>query len=62
VSNLLYDKTKQRKAISLKTFQNYYLPNINLAIERARAFAPSSDLVNKLGSNLWELFDLLRKK
>ncbi|WP_419169203.1 RloB family protein [Negativibacillus massiliensis] len=61
VSNLLYSKTKQRKAIPLKTFQTYYLPNINLAIERVRAFAPSSELVNQLGSNLGELFSLLRK-
>lgn len=62
VNNLLYSKTNQRKAIPLKTFEMYYLPNIDLAIERARAFAPSSDLINRLGSNLWELFDLLRKK
>lgn len=62
VSNLLYDKTKQRKAIPLKAFKQFYLPNIDLAIERASTFAPSCDLVNKLGSNLGELFELLRKK
>lgn len=60
VSNLLYRKTNQRKAIPLKTFQKYYLQNIDLAIERSRKFAPSSDLLDKLGSNLWELFELLR--
>ena len=40
VSNLLYEKTGQRKAIQLKTFEKYYLPNIDLAIERAKGFAP----------------------
>lgn len=40
VGNLLYEKTGQRKAIQLKTFEKYYLPNIDLAIERAKGFAP----------------------
>ncbi|MBM6733535.1 RloB family protein [Megasphaera stantonii] len=60
VSNLLYSKTNQRKALPLKTFQTYYLPNVDLAIERAQAFAPNSDLIHELGSDLWKLFDLLR--
>lgn len=60
VSNLLYDKTNQRKTIQLKTFQKYYLPNVNLAIERAKGFAPKEELLDSLGSNLGELFDLLR--
>lgn len=36
VSNLLYEKTGQRKAIQAKTFEQFYLPNIDLAIERAK--------------------------
>lgn len=62
VSNLLYDKTKQRKSIPLKAFKKFYLPNIDLTIERAKHFATSCDLLNKLGSNLGELFDLLRNE
>lgn len=62
VSNLLYGKTGQRKAIQAKTFEKFYLPNIDLAIERAKGFAPSDQLLEKLGSNLWELFELLREK
>ena len=61
VSNLLYEKTGQRKAIQLKTFEKYYLPNIDLAIERAKGFAPGDQLLEKIGSNLWELIELLRK-
>ena len=61
VSNLLYEKTGQRKAIQLKTFEKYYLPNIDLAIERAKGFAPGDQLLEKISSNLWELIELLRK-
>ena len=61
VSNLLYVKTGQRKAIQAKTFEQFYLPNIDLAVERAKGFAPSDQLLEKLGSNLWELIELLRK-
>lgn len=62
VSNLLHEKTGQRKCIQLKTFESCYLPNIDLAIERAKSFAPWDELLEKIGSNLWELFDLLRRK
>ena len=62
VSNLLYEKTGQRKAIQVKTFEKFYLPNIDLAIERAKGFAPSNQLLEKIGSNLWELIELLREK
>ena len=62
VSNLLYEKTGQRKAIQVKTFEKFYLPNIDLAIERAKGFAPSDQLLEKKGSNLWELIELLREK
>ena len=61
VSNLLYVKTGQRQAIQAKTFEQFYLPNIDLAVERAKGFAPSDQLLEKLGSNLWELIELLRK-
>ncbi len=62
VSNLLYEKTGQRKAIQAKTFEKFYLPNIDLAIERAKGFATSDQLLEKIGSNLWELIELLREK
>ncbi len=61
VSNLLYEKTGQRKSIQTKTFEKFYLPNIDLAIERAKGFASSDQLLEKLGSNLWELIELLRE-
>lgn len=61
VSNLLFAKTGQRKAIQAKIFKDFYLPNIDLAIERAKGFAPSDQLLEKLGSNLWELIELLRE-
>ncbi|MDD2957566.1 MAG: RloB domain-containing protein [Lachnospiraceae bacterium] len=62
VSNLLYEKTGQRKAIQAKTFEKFYLPNVDLAIERAKGFASSDQLLEKIGSNLWELIELLREK
>lgn len=62
VSNLLYEKTGKRKAIQVKTFEKFYLPNIDQAVERAKGFAPSEQLLEQLGSNLWELIELLRKK
>lgn len=60
VSNLLHEKTGQRKSIQVKTFEKYYLPNVDTAIERAKAFAPYGELLEKIGSNLGELFALLR--
>lgn len=62
VSNLLYTKTGQRKAIPTKTFEEFYLPNIDLAVKRAKGFAASEQLLYELGSNLWELIEILRKK
>lgn len=61
VSNLLYEKTGERKGIQAKNFEKYYLPNVDLAVERAKKFAPSNQLLEKIGSNLWELIELLRK-
>ncbi len=60
VSNLLCAKTGERKSIKDKTFRNYYLPNVDLAIERAKGFASREELLDKIGSNLGELFALLR--
>lgn len=62
VSELLYEKTGERKAIQVKTFEKFYLPNIDLAVERAKKFAENDQLLDKLGTNLWELIELLRKK
>lgn len=62
VSNLLHEKTGQRKCIQQKTFERFYLPNIDVAIERAKCFAPCDELLEKIGSNLGELFDFLRRK
>lgn len=61
VSNLLYEKTGERKTIQVKSFEKYYLPNVDLAIERARKFASSDQLLERIGSNLGELIELLRK-
>lgn len=60
VSNLLYEKTKQRKTIQRKNFIKYYLPNTDTAIARAKKISKPDELIKKLGSNIWELFDLLR--
>lgn len=60
VSNLLHEKTGERKTIQKKAFEMYYLPNVDFAIARAKKFATKDQLVEKVGSNLWELFDLLR--
>lgn len=62
VSNLLYEKTGERKSIQAKSFKKYYLPNVDLAIERAKGFASGDRLLEELGSNLGELIGLLRKK
>lgn len=60
VSNLLYEKTNQRKSMQAKTFEKYYLPNTDMAITRAKELAKPDKLIEELGSNIWELFDLLR--
>lgn len=60
VSNLLHELTGQRKAIQVKTFEKYYLPNVDLAIARAKGFASGDELLDKIGSNLGELIELLR--
>ncbi len=62
VSNLLYSKTGQRKSIQVKVFEKYYLQNIDLAIRRAQDFASNEKLLTGIGSNLGDLFALLRSK
>lgn len=54
-------KLEREKQLQAKVFEKYYLPNVDLAIERARGFAPSDQLLEKIGSNLGELIELLRK-
>jgi len=42
-------------------FKLNYLPNIDLAIERAKGFASDEEsLVNEIGSNIWKLFESMR--
>ena len=60
VSNLLHEKTGERKRITAKSFEKNYLPHIDLAIERAKKFAPPQHLLMELGSNLGSLFQELR--
>ena len=61
VSNLLFEKTGQRKAIQAKIFEQYYLPNIDLAIERAKTFGKKDQLLDSVGTNIPELFEHLRQ-
>lgn len=61
VAELLHNKTGQKKNIKVKTFTEHYLPNVDLAIERAESFAKEENLIDEIGSNLGELFGLLRK-
>ena len=61
VSNLLFEKTGQRKAIQVKIFEQYYLPNIDLAIERAKTFGNKDQLLDSVGTNIPELFEHLRQ-
>ena len=60
VSNLLHGLTGERKSMHIETFKRCYLLNIDLAIERAKGFAPKDKLLDEIGSNLGELFELLR--
>lgn len=60
VSNLLCKKTGNRKNIQQKVFEQYYLPNVDVAIDRAKRFASKDELMDKIGSNIGELFELLR--
>lgn len=62
VDKHLLEKTGSGKRIQRKTFDTYFLPNIDTAIERANGLCSSRDeLLNQLGSNLGELFGLLRE-
>lgn len=64
VSNLLHDKIGIRKKIQEKSFKKYFLPNIDNAIKQVNDdFCINRDgLLDELGSNMGELFELLREK
>lgn len=62
VDKHLLEKTGGGKKIQRKTFDTYFLPNINTAIERANGLCTSRNkLLDQLGSTLGELFELLRE-
>lgn len=64
VDEHLHEKTGmgKKKTIQRKVFEQYFLPNIDTAIQRASEFCTSrTDLLTQLGSNLGELFTLLRE-
>lgn len=62
VSSKLSEKAHHAKKITHRKFEKSYLPNIDLAIERSKQFSQDeNELMNKLGSNMPELFSILRK-
>lgn len=62
VDKHLLEKTGGGKKIQRKTFDTYFLPNIDTAIERANGLCTSrNELLDQLGSTLGELFELLRE-
>ena len=62
VDKHLIEKTGGGKKIQRKTFDTYFLPNIDTAIERANGLCTSrNELLDQLGSTLGELFELLRE-
>lgn len=62
VSSKVSEKAKHTKNIPQNKFKQFYLPNIDLAIERAKGFSQDEDeLMNNLGSNIPKLFALLRE-
>lgn len=62
VDKHLLEKTGGGKKIQRKTFDTYFLPNIDTAIERANGLCISRNrLLDQLGSTLGELFELLRE-
>ena len=62
VDKHLLEKTGGGKKIQRKTFDTYFLPTIDTAIERANGLCTSRNkLLDQLGSTLGELFELLRE-
>ena len=62
VDKHLLEKTGGGKKIQRKTFDTYFLPNIDTAIERANGLCTSrNELLDQLGSTFGELFELLRE-
>ena len=62
VSSKVSEKATHTKNIPQNKFKQFYLPNIDLAIERAKGFSQDEDeLMNNLGSNIPKLFAILRE-
>ena len=63
ISYELSKKAGHTKDISEKKFISSYLPNIDRAILRAKEFEQDADkLIYKLGTNLPELFKMIREE
>lgn len=63
VDDHLREKTGEVKRLQRKTFDAYFLPNIDTAIKRANELSVNRDeLLTQLGSNLGEIFTLLREE
>lgn len=60
-SEKLYELTRIRKKIQKKDFDKYFLHNIDVACNRAKTFASGEDLKNRIGSNIWQIFEILRE-
>lgn len=62
VSLQVSEKAHHAKSITHCKFEEFYLPNIDLAIERSKQFIQDeNELMNNLGSNIPKLFALLRE-
>lgn len=63
ISKEISDRAHHKKKINEKIFCKYYLKNIDTAIERSKDFERSCEkIISYLGSNLPDLFCLLREK
>lgn len=63
VAESLHRETQVGKAIQRKAFEKYFLPNIDKAIERSNLLCTNKDeLLEKVGSNIGDLFNILREK
>ncbi len=63
LSKELSGRAGHSKKITEKKFVECYLPNIDVAVERAQLFEQSEEgLLQNIGSNLSELFRILREK
>lgn len=63
ISSELSQRAGHSKSISDSKFVDIYLPNVDLAIERAKKFDTDNlRLLNNLGSSIPKLFEILREK